>query len=169
MLRPATTLVCRCRPPTNHEVAEREIDEKLRSENDPCYCHHYLGVSRFGDSDSHPRTGPATVASPHSIPRGPQTPNPRPSTRREQSRETTLTQTALFTASCGPPLLLGQDATEPFAIASNSISRSFRSPRRCPDSLRRRDAIENVRGLTPHASRVILFGQPDDRRRSGRV
>jgi hypothetical protein len=30
-------------------VAERELEEKLRSENDPCYCRYCLGVSGFGE------------------------------------------------------------------------------------------------------------------------
>jgi hypothetical protein len=32
-------------------MAERQLDEKLRSENDPSYYRHCLGVSGFGDSE----------------------------------------------------------------------------------------------------------------------
>jgi hypothetical protein len=36
----------------NHEIAQRQLDEKLRIENDPSYDHHCLGVSGFGDSEA---------------------------------------------------------------------------------------------------------------------
>src|SRR5260370_24240139 len=48
-------------------------------------------------------------------------------------------------------LICCQDTTEPFAIASNSISRSFAARgavQSCSDA---EDAMDNVRGLTPHA------------------
>jgi hypothetical protein len=32
-------------------MAERQLDERLRSENDPSYYRHCLGVSGFGDSE----------------------------------------------------------------------------------------------------------------------
>src|ERR1700719_3441826 len=54
MSRPARSLVCQCRPSTHHEMAERQLEEKLRSENDPSYYRHCLGVSGFGDSEELP-------------------------------------------------------------------------------------------------------------------
>jgi hypothetical protein len=51
MSRPDRSLVCQCRPPTNHEVAERQLDEMLRSEKGPCYYRYCLGASGFGDFD----------------------------------------------------------------------------------------------------------------------
>jgi hypothetical protein len=41
---PGTSLVCQCRPPTHHEMAERQLDEKLRSEDDPSYYRHCSGI-----------------------------------------------------------------------------------------------------------------------------
>ena len=73
MSRPARSLVCQCRPPTHHEMAEQQLDEKLRSENDPSYYRHCLGVSGFGDSEelSHEveslRTKLATMDSPEEL------------------------------------------------------------------------------------------------------
>jgi hypothetical protein len=54
-------------------MAERQLEEKLRSENDPSYYRHCLGVSGFGDSEelSHEveslRTKLATMDSPEEL------------------------------------------------------------------------------------------------------
>jgi len=62
-------------PPTNspRDGAEQQLDEKLRSENDPSYYRHCLGVSGFGNSEelSHEveslRTKLATMDSPEEL------------------------------------------------------------------------------------------------------
>ena len=52
-------------------------------------------------------------------------------------------------------LICCQDTTEPFAMAWDRISRAFAAPRRCPALLRRaKDAVGDIKGLTPHDSRV---------------
>ena len=51
-------------------------------------------------------------------------------------------------------LMCCQDTTEPFAIARISISRSFAARGAVQSCSGAEDAIYNVRGLTPHASRV---------------
>jgi hypothetical protein len=55
-----------------------------------------------------------------------------------------------------PPagLISCQDTTEPFAMASNRISRSFAAPGAAQSRSGVEDAIDNVMGVTPHASRV---------------
>jgi hypothetical protein len=51
-------------------------------------------------------------------------------------------------------LICRQDTTEPFAMASNRISRSFAARGAVQSYSGMEDAIDNVMALTPHASRA---------------